>query len=415
MESGLMLPFHFPLKISNFGKAEQLIAPPLFKNSSSLKLPKLNIYFFLLTLLPFQLFSQECKDSIVTFVHKDPLLSGISLSGFLSLQNGGIAYISYRQTPNGRTQNITLSDVNGRFLGARELSDNVDDYNLSIDNLIEVPNQKLIAIGKSLSQEGYSRGLILICLDFNLNILWSKLIKRGLDVGLNTNYYQWGVGADELGNIYLSTYVTQTGSPQPVGIIFASLDSQGEVRWSKGLPYDSFTQTLALDGVTTIGNKVFFLGSIQIANQVGCIAISLNTATGEFIKSSTGILEDQPSFINTGPTHQQNFIIRPREADFYYGISRKITNTSQTSFAIFLIDTNLNTSSSLLIKGNLLAPPWHLDISKQGNISFAGIYSSLPGSDIRNIAVVDSMGRFLLDKQLTPGIFNRPNLYTSKF
>lgn len=353
--------------------------------------------------------AQICEDSIQSYsLYSSYKIEHIGGS-FQQLQNGYTANIAWVITPTGRKLAILLTDKDGRFVRAKyiELAD--PTYTLYLPNIIEAPGNNLIAYGKLLTSGGTDKGVVIIKFDSDLTLQWSTLVRRNIAEPETGSYYLWGLHCDEQSNLYFSFSNVPSIVIQPT-VFFVSVDAGGILRWSKGINmYSLPSSTFSFNAITSIDNKVFFLGNYEYNVQPGLIGVSVDRNTGSFIKMNSAVLNIVGN-VTAASIYNQNIRLWPRSKDFYYAFGVDEYNPNQRNIVHVLIDTGFTITRARIFRGKLWAYSWRqFNLGKSGSISFLGIGDLYIRND--HFAVVDSAGNTVISKKAGNGFFNMPEFY----
>jgi gliding motility-associated-like protein len=375
---------------------------------------KYNFLFFIFFLIAGVGCAQICEDSVQSY----SLFSSYKIEhqgkSFLQLSNGNNANIAYTYTPQGIKLAIILTDANGKFLRAKFLEIADQQYNLYIDNLVESPQNGIIAYARLNTQTGYQKGIAVIKFNNQLSIEWSKLFQRDINEPELTDYRLWGLHCDEYDNIYFSFFRIVVG-PIPVpNVFFVKLDGQGNLAWSKGIDYRKILPTeFSFNAITSIDDKVLFLGNCKDNFSPGFIGFSLNKESGDMIRVNKALLPTTGYSTNSS-LHYQNIRIYPRQKDMYYAFGENTFNPYQSNLIHFLVDTAFNYSEARRIKGFIGSRSWNqFGLAGNGSLAFLGFRDAGPamGYYTDHFAVIDSAGKTLISKKAGTALFQRPELY----
>jgi gliding motility-associated-like protein len=357
--------------------------------------------------------AQVCEDSVQSYAlystYKIEHIGG----SFLQLQNGYSINTARVNTPAGLKLSIILTDNNGQLLRAKyiELAD--PTYTLILANIIESPDNTLIAYGRLLTASGNEKAVVIMKFDINLTLQWSTLVRRSITEPETALYEIWGLCCDAQSNIYFSFHSEPGGPVIPPNVFFVSLDAGGALRWSKGI--HSFgtlpSSMFAFNASTVIGNKAFFIGNYQSNNSPGIIGVSFDRNTGSFVKMSIA----SPNTIGTASLsyQDQNIHLWPRNSDFYYAFGELTNSPTQNNIVHVLVDTSFTITRARRIKGTIWAYSWRqINLGKNGSISFLGHDNPVAtGISTDHFAVVDSAGNTLISKKVDNRFFVHPELY----
>ena len=373
-----------------------------------------NIICALYLVISWKTYGQVCEDSVQLFglYTNEPFVN--HSTGLTRLTNGNYAYLAWPLSTeaNGHS-GIVITNADGQFIKGKSFTST--GYSLNIYKIAAAPNGGIIMLG-SLHSVLYTRNdLLVLKLDNQLNILWSKRVKvnNSDPATIDANYIEWAIHCDSGGAIFFSFYSEDFPSNNALSAAFIAMNTQGNIVWSKSFEPSWLApgSGYKVDGITSIGNNVFFIGKVQTSGNPGFIALSFNRLTGNYDKINRVTHSDPGYSISFNIQEIDNVSLFPSQKDFYFAFEARNSINQTTTLYHFLIDSLLQCNSLRKIRNVKYGNPTssQFGLSQNGELAFTG--GRWGASDEANcLAVIDREGNILISKKLGTSFFQRPDI-----
>lgn len=373
------------------------------------------ILLFLYAFIPYAN-AQSCEDSVELYSLTAPGYRTFT-EGSYKLQNGYRCNLFTGLTPNNTTYILGLSDQQGRFLRAKKIRLTTNEQ-IYITCITDAPENGLVCYGFVHEQDpSYMKGIWVMRLDSNLQVLWSKLLHPNFTNAQNLGFFLKAIHCDEKGNVSCS-FTLITGGYHPRNNFFVNLDAAGGIRWSQAAP-DYFGKDFGINinAITTISDKIYFLGSARNDTTInfgavprpGFVSFVFDQRSGGLVwAKKTHIPYLSPYAGTSGSTNGEQVKVFPFNGRFRYAFQESRYQppvADENNFIVFDLDSNLSLSNAFKLKG-YISGLHHLGygFSKNREVAVANRNPST------NFAVLDSGYQLILSKNIGTGIFPDPDI-----
>lgn len=295
--------------------------------------------------------------------------------------------------------------------------------------LTSYAGSRLLATGVVISTvAGIERatGVLVICLDADLNLIWSRSIRATFDPLNDGEYAMNGLTTDQDGRIFLSFHNNEDFTLVKRPVIFVSLNSSGDLIWSKAIPdkmiWDSQLHlNQNLPDAFSVAGKVFFLGQSQTDTVInaqriaryGFTGLSFSAENGEVVKASRSFIPS--TIMNIGEVGTPASGIQSWFGEkFAYAagelIRRNATDYPEMNLIAFDTDTSLSVTNLKRIRGFTSAYAF-----PRFCFNSRGDFAVVSTTSYNTVSVFNARGELVLNRKIESGILNQPFIRSMRF